>query len=176
MVAESDVVDTIKLAPDRREYGSNDLGHFGLGLKAASFGHADVLTVWSSKYGAAPIGRRIRKADFSKDFSCQRLSTEAATVAQAQREKQIDSAWGTSRGSGSWPDVPPSVGTAVTRFGAPGVLHRAAQQDRTPTYVHFRSRAQHGSRGICATAKTRKTGVTAGCELRHLRSDGLGDK
>jgi signal transduction histidine kinase len=54
----------------RREYADQDLGHFGIGMKAASFGHADVLTVWASKYGAEPVGRRIRRTDFSRDFSC----------------------------------------------------------------------------------------------------------
>jgi hypothetical protein len=50
----------------RRDYDDGDLGHFGMGLKAASFGHSDVLTVWSRKRGAKPVGRRIRRADFSK--------------------------------------------------------------------------------------------------------------
>ena len=80
----------------RREYGDTDLGHFGLGLKAASFGHSDVLTVWSSRYGAVPVGRRIKRDTFSKDFSCQVLSPEAATAVQEQRKQQIDTAWGTT--------------------------------------------------------------------------------
>lgn len=80
----------------QREYSDTDLGHFGVGLKAASFGHSDVLTVWSSRYGAVPVGRRIKRADFSKDFSCQVLSPEAATAVQEQRKKQIDSTRGTT--------------------------------------------------------------------------------
>ena len=42
----------------RRDYSDGDLGHFGMGMKAASFGHSDVLTVWSASRGATPIGRR----------------------------------------------------------------------------------------------------------------------
>lgn len=80
----------------QREYGSKDLGHFGLGLKASSFAHSDVLTVWSSMYGATPVGRRIRRADFSKDFSCERLSAEAATTAQQFRHGQVNSELGTT--------------------------------------------------------------------------------
>lgn len=82
----------------QREYATNDLGHFGIGMKAASFGHADILTVWSSKDGAIPVGRRIRKADFSKDFSCERLSSEAATAAENSRKQALQSefAWGTT--------------------------------------------------------------------------------
>lgn len=80
----------------QREYGDNDLGHFGIGLKAASFSHSDVLTIWSSKYGAIPVGRRIRRTDFSKDFSCERLSQEAATTAQEKRKLIVNHVRGTT--------------------------------------------------------------------------------
>ncbi|SCZ64747.1 ATP-binding protein [Thiohalomonas denitrificans] len=80
----------------QRKYGDTDLGYFGVGLKAASFGQSEVLTVWSSRYGAVPVGRRIKRANFSKDFSCQILSSEAAAAVQIQRKKQIDFAWGTT--------------------------------------------------------------------------------
>lgn len=80
----------------QREYSDSDLGHFGIGMKAASFGHCDVLTVWSSKYGEAPVGRRIRRADFSKDFSCEILSSEAATEIEITRKQITGSNYGSS--------------------------------------------------------------------------------
>jgi hypothetical protein len=80
----------------QREYGDNELGHFGIGMKAASFGHADVLTVWSSRYGATPVGRRIRRADFSKDFSCELLSENAAVQAEAHRKRVTGAGRGTT--------------------------------------------------------------------------------
>jgi len=80
----------------QRAYGDNDLGHFGIGMKAASFGHSDVLTVWSSKYGATPVGRRIRRSDFSRDFSCERLSPDAAACALKVRKTQVGQPWGTT--------------------------------------------------------------------------------
>ena len=43
----------------KRAYETGDLGHFGLGLKAASLSQADVLRVYSRKYGAQPAGRLI---------------------------------------------------------------------------------------------------------------------
>ena len=43
----------------RRAYASGDLGHFGLGLKAASLSQADVLRVYSLRHGAPPAGRMI---------------------------------------------------------------------------------------------------------------------
>lgn len=62
----------------QRDYKEGSLGHFGLGLKASAFAHADTLTVWSEKYGATPVGRRLRRADFSRDFSCEILSADAS--------------------------------------------------------------------------------------------------
>lgn len=80
----------------RRNYSPSDLGHFGMGLKSASLGHADVLTVWSSRIDATPAGRRIRRADFSKDFSCEILSSEAAAKAHVIRRRTIGGASGTT--------------------------------------------------------------------------------
>jgi hypothetical protein len=80
----------------RRQYGSTDLGHFGMGLKAASFGHSDVLTVWSHRPDSVPVGRRIRRADFSKDFSCEVLATKAALLATTHRAAVLGTGGGTS--------------------------------------------------------------------------------
>ena len=86
----------------QRAYTEGDLGHFGMGLKAASFGHSDVLTVWSSKYGATPVGRRIRRADFSRDFTCEVLSADSAAEHGAERQAILGSGEGTSV---IWTDV-----------------------------------------------------------------------
>lgn len=80
----------------QREYADKDLGHFGIGMKAASFGHADVLTVWASKDGTTPVGRRIRRTDFSKDFSCEILSGDAAADAESHRKRVTGAGRGTS--------------------------------------------------------------------------------
>jgi hypothetical protein len=45
----------------KREYKGRDLGHFGIGLKAASLSQADTLIVWSKRYGSPPVGRRLRR-------------------------------------------------------------------------------------------------------------------
>lgn len=46
----------------KREYAPGDLGHFGLGLKAASLSQADVLRVYSQRLGAPPTGRLIHSS------------------------------------------------------------------------------------------------------------------
>lgn len=45
----------------KREYKGRDLGHFGIGLKAASLSQANTLIVWSKRYGSPPVGRRLRR-------------------------------------------------------------------------------------------------------------------
>ncbi|MER6972606.1 ATP-binding protein [Nocardioides sp. NPDC000445] len=45
----------------KRDYDGRDLGHFGIGLKAASLSQANTLFVWSKKYGSPPVGRRLRR-------------------------------------------------------------------------------------------------------------------
>ena len=61
----------------QREYVDGDLGHFGMGLKAASFGHSDVLTVWSSHLrrnaGRAPHpARRLLQGLHLRSSVCRR--------------------------------------------------------------------------------------------------------
>ncbi|RYF60893.1 MAG: ATP-binding protein [Comamonadaceae bacterium] len=92
----ADAIDKAMTLGHRREYGADDLGHFGVGMKAASFSHSDVLTVWSTASDAEPVGRRIRRANFAKDFSCERLSARGATAASRRRKQLIDSALGTT--------------------------------------------------------------------------------
>lgn len=86
----------------QRNYTDVDLGHFGMGLKAASFGHSDVLTVWSTAHGTVSVGRRIRRADFSKDFTCEILSSDAAAAHAVDRQNVLGSLEGTSV---VWTDV-----------------------------------------------------------------------
>lgn len=45
----------------KRDYGADALGHFGLGLKAASFSQADVLNVYSRSTAGVAVGRRLER-------------------------------------------------------------------------------------------------------------------
>lgn len=46
-----------------RTYGDRELGHFGVGLKAASLSQADTVTVSSRSVGAGPVARRLTVHD-----------------------------------------------------------------------------------------------------------------
>lgn len=56
---DATAIDAAMTFAGRRDYTAEDLGHFGLGLKAASLSQADILDVYSQAAGSAPVGRRI---------------------------------------------------------------------------------------------------------------------
>jgi hypothetical protein len=60
---DATTIDNAMTFAGRREYGTSDLGHFGLGLKAASLSQADVLNVYSRTLGGVAVGRTIRESD-----------------------------------------------------------------------------------------------------------------
>lgn len=71
----------------RRAYSSSDLGHFGLGLKAASFSQADSLTVISRKAGGGANGRRWLASRASQHFECDVVTDEFC-------EREMGRSWG----------------------------------------------------------------------------------
>jgi hypothetical protein len=58
---DSTGIDAAMTYAKKREYRGRDLGHFGIGLKAASLSQANTLVVWSKRYGSPPVGRRLRR-------------------------------------------------------------------------------------------------------------------
>ena len=64
----------------RRVYDPNDLGHFGLGLKAASLGQARSLTVISRAAGAVSCGRRWLKESVGEAFACDIVEPHSAAM------------------------------------------------------------------------------------------------
>ncbi|WP_433303535.1 ATP-binding protein [Actinoplanes sp. CA-030573] len=54
----------------QRNYGTAEQGHFGIGLKAASFSHADTITVCTTPAAAERHGRRLRRGDVERDYGC----------------------------------------------------------------------------------------------------------
>ncbi|HWA72274.1 MAG TPA: ATP-binding protein [Polyangiaceae bacterium] len=62
----------------RRDYANTDLGHFGIGLKAASLGQAKSVTVLSGVRGEAAVGRRLIAEKVSATFECEVLASAYA--------------------------------------------------------------------------------------------------
>ena len=65
---DDQAIDRAMTVGKRREYSEGALGHFGIGLKAASFSQADILTVMSRQTGGEPVGRRWLRS--AKKFEC----------------------------------------------------------------------------------------------------------
>lgn len=57
----------------QRKYKAGAQGHFGIGLKAAAFSHADTLTVYSRPGSGSYHGRRLRRKDVERDYTCEVL-------------------------------------------------------------------------------------------------------
>lgn len=71
----------------RRDYEPSDLGHFGLGLKAASLGQAKSLTVISRSSTSSANGRRWMMENARDGFECD-------VVGQNFAAELLDRAWG----------------------------------------------------------------------------------
>ena len=87
-VAAEDI-DRAMTVGGRRDYGSRELGYFGIGMKAASLGQAESLTVLSRTVSGT-VGRRWLKERATRDFECD-IVDEGFAVST------LDQEWGTIR-------------------------------------------------------------------------------
>lgn len=111
-----DQIDGAMTVGGRRSYGSSELGHFGLGLKAASFSQADSLTVISIADDSPAVGRRWLTIKASNSFECDVVGYEFCC-------RELQRPWGF---------VSPTTGTIV-RWDAIRVFptgHDVAVTDR----------------------------------------------
>ena len=77
-------VDDAMVMGSTRDYGEGELGHFGVGFKAATLSQADTLLVFTQKNGGTPVGRRMRHSttrggsprvsDFSPESAADRIT------------------------------------------------------------------------------------------------------
>lgn len=77
---DADTVDEAMGYARRREYAPGDLGHFGIGMKAASLSQADTLWVWSHRYGCPPVGRGLERSSLDTGPMVQEFSADDATA------------------------------------------------------------------------------------------------
>jgi len=59
---DSVAIDRAMTYAGTRAYRESDLGHFGVGLKAASLSQADTVLVCSRTWGSAPVGRKLTRS------------------------------------------------------------------------------------------------------------------
>jgi len=92
-----EAIDRAMTVGGRRNYANADLGHFGVGLKAASLGQAASLTVLSRALGRPAVGRRWLIEKATNGFECD-------VVHPVYAEQQL---------ARHWEFVAPTTGTVV---------------------------------------------------------------
>lgn len=90
-------IDRAMTVGGNRSYDDRELGHFGIGLKAASLGQARVLTVVSKSAHAGPVGRRWLMESAAAGFECDVVRDDFAASLLVR----------------DWQCVTPSPGTVV---------------------------------------------------------------
>lgn len=109
-----DGIDTAMKLGGVREYAKSDLGHFGLGLKAASFSQAASLTLISHAKESSPVGRRWLEDKATNSFTVDVVDPTFCA-------HELGQAWPISSGVRTivrWDqlhDVPPSGNAEATR-------------------------------------------------------------
>lgn len=93
-IGENDI-NTAMTIGGSREYGERDLGHFGLGLKAATFGHAEELTLLSRTGGDQYAGRRWSIKGADSGFACDVVYPGFCEIELSAHWPAADSASGT---------------------------------------------------------------------------------
>lgn len=111
-------IDAAMTIGGRREYTENDLGHFGLGLKAASFSQAAELTVLTRAAGHAAVGRRWVLTSGRSGFTCDVVLGEFALA-------ELTRAW----------DIPISDSGTVVRWDAVSRFPASTDPDSVNTYL-----------------------------------------
>lgn len=71
-------IDVAMTVGGNRRYADDEIGRFGLGLKAASFSQAESVTVISAAEGAAATGRRWQAANAKSDYECEIVEADFA--------------------------------------------------------------------------------------------------
>ena len=82
-----DMIDEAMRMGGARTYASNELGHFGVGLKAASFSQAGSVTLISRTPESAASGRRWLARKASRSYECDIVDEEFC-------EREMRRAWG----------------------------------------------------------------------------------
>lgn len=99
---DTTAVDAAMRYAHRHKRAESALGHFGVGLKAASLSQAETLLVWSRRFGAPAVGRRLRRSTLDSGPVVESFSTRDAERRLASTDGLPDSQTGTLV---EWEDV-----------------------------------------------------------------------
>lgn len=92
---DAGTIDAAMTYAHKRDYEEGALGHFGLGLKAASLSQADTLAVWSRALGCTAVGRLIDHQTVGRDHRVSELDGDQAEERLDTAQAGFDLATGT---------------------------------------------------------------------------------
>ena len=111
-------IDRAMTVGGRRSYSESDLGHFGIGLKGASFSQAAELTVISCSEAAPAIGRKWDIGALTDSYSCDIVDSHFA-------EAELRKDWG----------LGPARTATLVRWDGVHTFPATTDQDRIDEYL-----------------------------------------
>lgn len=111
-------IDRAMTVGGNQTYRADALGHFGVGLKAASFSQAQSLTVMSRSSGSRAVGRQWKLSELTSRHSCGVVSEEFA-------ERELRGDWG----------IPWSDTGTVVRWDALNAFPTGDEPDRLEEFI-----------------------------------------
>lgn len=150
-------IDTAMTLGGRRTYDPGELGHFGMGLKAASFSQAATLGVFSRAAGHPAVGRRWSLATGVRDFRCD-VVPERFSASELGRH---------------WPLDLSNSGTII-RWDNVGTFPAASDEARTEEYLHGAISQIQGHLGLIFHRLIKQTGIDISIDVEHVDREGAG--
>jgi hypothetical protein len=111
---DSDEIDSAMQLGRPKENSQGALGHFGMGLKSASFSQASTLTVLSRKASGEAQGRRMSREGQGSGFECEVLAGDQVATALDEEWPGFNTSHGTVVRWGALRTFPASMDPTVT--------------------------------------------------------------
>jgi hypothetical protein len=155
----ADQIDAAMRMGGDRSYGAEDLGHFGLGLKAATFSQASSLTVMSRRAGHAAVGRRWQLEKAVRSYHCDEVPEQFAS-------ETVDADWG----------LPPTGTGTVVRWDDVSGFPNTADPDRVETFISHTINAAYQHLGLVFHRFLEQERVHIAIEVRDAETDEVGSR
>jgi hypothetical protein len=152
-----DGIDTAMTLGGRRTYATGELGHFGMGLKAASFSQAATLGVFSRAAGHSAVGRRWSLATGIRNFRCD-------VVPEGFSASELDRTW----------HLDLSNSGTVIRWDNVGAFPAASNEARTEEYLHGAISQIQSHLGLTFHRLIKQIGIDISIDVEHVDGEDTG--